>query len=210
MGWAAVHLPQNETAVKSQYLHKIDSRLLRVIPAHRSWHLADLNRRESSSMGAGPAGGVVRPMEQTFVNAFAALSRARNTINKQVASAAGGHQPLPPLQNFMSGYISAEAYFCLKALTGTARVGPSSMDLPMYSRKSQESRWHGPSSPPSPRCSCTGHPMFSESLGTPSMHHNAFNPSTTVDSFTIPSPTFFFAEALRENHVHTPRREGAV
>lgn len=44
MGWAAVHLPQNETAVKSQYLHKIDSRLLRVIPAHRNSYLATLNQ----------------------------------------------------------------------------------------------------------------------------------------------------------------------
>lgn len=122
-------------------------------------------------MGAGPAGEVVRPMEQTLVNAFAALSRARNTINKQVASAAGGHQPPPPLQNFMSGYISAEAYFCLKAFTEIARGGPSSMDLPMYS---QENRWHSPSSP---RCSCTGYPMFPESLVRPSVHHNALNPS---------------------------------
>lgn len=129
MGWAAVHLPQNETAAKSQYLHKIDSRLLRVIPAHRNSYLATLNQGDSST-GAGPAGEVVHPIKQTLVSALAALSKARNMINKQVASAAGGHYLLAtaPFANSMSGYISAEAYFCLKACTETAPTGLSSMD----------------------------------------------------------------------------------
>lgn len=67
-------------------------------------------------------------------------------INKQVASAAGGHCLLAtaPFANSMSGYISAEAYFCLKTCTEIARVRPSSKDFLKYSL---EHHWHCLSSP---------------------------------------------------------------
>lgn len=129
MGWAAVHLPQNETTVKSQYLHKIDSRLLRVIPVHRNWRLAALDRRESS-IGSGRS---CSSDEQTLVSALSAPSKSQKH-DKQTGCLCSRRPPASALfANFVPGRTSAEAYSCLRSFQRLHASVPSSMHLPKNS-----------------------------------------------------------------------------
>lgn len=197
MGWAAVHLPQNETAVKSQYLHKIDSRLLRVIPVHRNWRLAALDRRESS-IGSGRS---CSSDEQTLVSALSAPSKSQKH-DKQTGCLCGRRPPASASANFVPGRTSAEAYSCLRSFQRLHASVPTSMHLP---KNSLGNNWHSIVLTTSLCRARIIVQLFSKIRALRNT-----NTSSIIDPNVSPDRTVRFAEAFKDEHILIPRRDGTI